>query len=403
MILNRFTKPLLIMVMVLGLTVSGTSWASDDQITDPNFDPIVTNPTYIYGQGPVVAIDEAHNNFHTKDGRFLKFAELLTNDGYQVESNTQTFTGANLERIDILVIANALHISNVGYENWNGEIGDAFETAEIKALDTWVKGGGSLMLIADHYPFPKAAEKLGWNFGFIFSNGYCLAGETEDAQHNMITFTTDNNTLSNSSIVMGRNFSEAVSKVVSFTGQAFWLKYESTADKLMILPEGTLSLYPTEADGFTLTTQVLNSSGMLQGAALELEQGRVAVFGEAEMFSAQISTTDPYFKQGMNNAEATENLQFTLNILHWLSMDDIDDDGVTDEEDTCSDTPEGESVDANGCADCQKDTDGDGVTDDKDQCSYTPAGEVVGSDGCIYVDIDEGDDSCFIQTINFKN
>jgi len=367
MILNRFTKPLLIM-MVLGLIVSGYSWASDAQIADPDFTPTVTNPTYESGQGPVVAIDEAHNNFHTKDGRFQTFAELLTNDGYQVVSNTATFTEANLAGIDILVIANALHISNVGYENWNGQIRAAFETSEIDALETWVKGGGSLMLMADHYPFPKAAENLGLRFGFIFSNGYCfransplLIGQSDDL-HNMIEFTIDDDTLSTSSIVQGRSLSETVSKAVSFTGQAFWLAPGSTAKKLMTLRMGTLSLYPTEADGFTLTTPVLHNGGMLQGATLELEQGRIAVFGEAGMFSAQLSATEPVFKQGMNNENATENLQFALNVAHWLSKlisDDADGDGVTDKNDLCSDTPEGVSVDADGCSSIQK------ILDDK--------------------------------------
>ena len=46
------------------------------------------------------------------------------------------------------------------------------------------------------------------------------------------------------------------------------------------------------------------------------------------------------------------------------SQKDTDGDGVTDDLDTCSDSPEGSTVDANGSLDSQKDTDGDGVTDD---------------------------------------
>jgi len=58
---------------------------------------------------------------------------------------------------------------------------------------------------------------------------------------------------------------------------------------------------------------------MLQGATLELGEGRIAMFGESGMFSAQLSATTSVFKQGMNNAEALDNLQFTLNVVHWLS------------------------------------------------------------------------------------
>ena len=61
---------------------------------------------------------------------------------------------------------------------------------------------------------------------------------------------------------------------------------------------------------------------------------------------------------------------------------DTDSDGVTDDIDTCPDTPTGETVDANGCSDSQKDTDGDGVADDVDTCPDTPTGEAVDATGC---------------------
>ncbi len=61
---------------------------------------------------------------------------------------------------------------------------------------------------------------------------------------------------------------------------------------------------------------------------------------------------------------------------------DSDGDGVTDDLDLCADTPANEQVDDDGCADSQKDTDGDGVTDDLDLCADTPAFEEVDEDGC---------------------
>jgi len=65
-----------------------------------------------------------------------------------------------------------------------------------------------------------------------------------------------------------------------------------------------------------------------------------------------------------------------------ISTFDTDGDGVTDDVDQCPSTPNGETVDANGCSDSQKDTDGDGVTDDLDQCPNTPTGETVDANGC---------------------
>ena len=61
---------------------------------------------------------------------------------------------------------------------------------------------------------------------------------------------------------------------------------------------------------------------------------------------------------------------------------DTDNDGVTNDKDTCPNTPSGESVNSSGCSTSQLDTDNDGVTDDKDTCPNTPSGETVDSDGC---------------------
>ena len=45
----------------------------------------------------------------------------------------------------------------------------------MKAVRDWVKGGGSLLLIADHMPFPGAAGTLASAFGVRFrASGYSL-------------------------------------------------------------------------------------------------------------------------------------------------------------------------------------------------------------------------------------
>ncbi|MBU1169322.1 MAG: thrombospondin type 3 repeat-containing protein [Proteobacteria bacterium] len=63
---------------------------------------------------------------------------------------------------------------------------------------------------------------------------------------------------------------------------------------------------------------------------------------------------------------------------------DTDGDGVNDSVDTCASTPTGETVDASGCSDSQKDRDGDGVMDNVDTCPATPAGDAVKNTGCSY-------------------
>ena len=46
--------------------------------------------------------------------------------------------------------------------------------------------------------------------------------------------------------------------------------------------------------------------------------GRLAVFGEAGMFTAQLAG-DNKRKMGMTAPGAEENYQFLLNVMHWLT------------------------------------------------------------------------------------
>ena len=56
-----------------------------------------------------------------------------------------------------------------------------------------------------------------------------------------------------------------------------------------------------------------------KGALLEVGKGRMAVFGEAGMFTAQIVTEDnETWKMGMNADTALQNQQLLLNIMRWL-------------------------------------------------------------------------------------
>lgn len=57
--------------------------------------------------------------------------------------------------------------------------------------------------------------------------------------------------------------------------------------------------------------------GVAALVAVALGAGRVAAFGEAAMFLAQVgSYGEP---MGMNDPEADRNYQFVLNVVRWLS------------------------------------------------------------------------------------
>jgi len=50
---------------------------------------------------------------------------------------------------------------------------------------------------------------------------------------------------------------------------------------------------------------------------LQYGKGRVVIFGEAAMFTAQLQGPDRR-PMGMNQPTAKQNPQFLLNVIHWL-------------------------------------------------------------------------------------
>lgn len=77
---------------------------------------------------------------------------------------------------------------------------------------------------------------------------------------------------------------------------------------------------PIEACEFDESTPRVSTSGLIQGGVLQRGEGRVAVFGEAAMFTAQTSIHDGEVRKvGMNHPSAPENAQFVLNVVRWLS------------------------------------------------------------------------------------
>jgi hypothetical protein len=287
------------------------------QFADPDFDTSVERPAYTDG-GPTVVIDEAHKNFHTLDGRYAPFANLLRNDGYTVQGGRSTFEPATLTDVDVLVIANA------GSANGGPTSEPAFTDRECDVIQDWVRSGGSLLLIADHTPFGTAAENLGSRFGVDMGKGWVFEGSVaDDSLTTELMFSAENGLLGDHPIVRGRSADEAVTRVRSFAGQSLGVPNDATV--LMRLGKTT-----REAASNAALQDVANSvagaradpvGGRAQGLAFAFGDGRVVVLGEASMLSAQVAILgDPprEFKAGMN-VPGADNPQFALNVLRWLS------------------------------------------------------------------------------------
>lgn len=304
------TERAITMAWAAALLLALPSTAAGQQVPDTNFRPMVSEAAFRPGSGPMVAIDEGHHNFHTRTERFAPFAGLLARDGFQLGSLSSPISAGSLEGVQILVIANPLDADNV--TRWTLPTPSAYTAAEITALYDWVAGGGRLLLIADHMPFGGAAQALAARFGVQFVNGFVL-----DSAHTsgLIRFRRSDGSLM---AVPARDGlpNVAIDSVTSFTGQGFRL--EGPGIPLLRIPAGWQQFVPTEAWQFPAGTPQHPAAGLLQGALLVVGKGRLAVFGEAAMFTAQLAGPDR-IPAGFNHPEAPQNAAFVLGVLHWLA------------------------------------------------------------------------------------
>ncbi|WP_332677220.1 DUF4350 domain-containing protein [Brevundimonas sp.] len=301
---------------LIALAVAAPAVAQQ-QMTDPDFHPTVARPAFA-ADGPVVVIDGAHNNFHTVDGRYAPFVALLRADGYQVRGGIAPFDAGGLEGAGVLVIANA----------GPADGGSPFTASEIEAVERWVRGGGRLLLIADHAPFGTAAEALAARFGVKMGKGYAFAMTGEADLTTNLTYPAE--AFGDHPIITGRNADERVTSVTAFTGQSL----QGPEGSVILLPMTvgareardlpTLQALAERLEGGAAREAALAELSTpalpAQGLAFAHGEGRVVVLGEAGMLSAQVvrySDGQPDRRFGMNMAPG--NAQFGLNILHWLT------------------------------------------------------------------------------------
>jgi hypothetical protein len=293
-------------VFAIALFIS-SPLANAQQIADPHFVPAVAKPAYVFSH-PKILFDEAHNNFHTAVGRYKPFSDLVRQDGYLLTSNKEKLSSQLLKDFDVLIIANAL-----GAENMNAPeaSNSAFTREECDAVYEWISNGGSLFLIADHYPMGGAASDLAARFSVLLGNGVTGDRSNHDAgtDRSWLVFSRENKLLGKHPIMNGRNKSERISKVVTFTGES--VKGPETAVPLLKLSPSAFDRLPPD---FEKDRPV---GGLAQAIAVSLSKGRVVILGEAAMLSAQLGGRNlkPF---GMNRP-GSDDKQFALNVVHWLT------------------------------------------------------------------------------------
>ncbi len=300
------SRRLLPSTLAVALALAAAAPAPAQQVADPNFDTKVAKPAYAK-KGPRVLFDEAHHNFHTAAGRYKPFADLITSDGYRVTPNTRKFTRELLKGYDLLVISNALGAAAM---NTPEASNPAFTDEECDAVRDWVRGGGALLLIADHAPIGAANANLGKRFGVEMSNAHTIDPQNttpEGDNPGFIVYTRERG-LGDHAITKGRNAAERVNKIIAFTGQS--LKGPSDAVAFMRLSD-------TARDVDRNSGRSISAAGRAQGLAMKPGKGRVVVLAEAAMLSAQLAGPNKAFF-GMNRP-GTDNRRLALNLVHWLS------------------------------------------------------------------------------------
>ena len=311
-----FSFASVVLVAVTAVSLVHGQQGTEGQFADPDFKPVVAKPAYV-SDHPVIALDEAHENFHTAAGRYKPFVDLLQADGYRVVPGTEPFTARGLSNGRVLVIANA-----IGKQFKPVDPPSAFTDAECDAVRDWVKTGGSLLLIADHTPVGATAAALAGRFGVEMGKGYAWTPDATTREPSpTIAYTRDSGLSKDHPITRG------VQRVVAFTGQSLSIPPGATALLTFADPSYESSPASSEADlaafrsGQPVAARKI--TGRAQGIAFEFGKGRVVMTGEAAMFSAQVIRYTEQgkpveFKMGMN-VPGNDNRTFLLNIMHWLT------------------------------------------------------------------------------------
>jgi hypothetical protein len=290
-------------LLVIVIVVS----AQSQEVVDPHFNSSVASPAYSKNY-PRVLFDEAHNNSQTAAGLYKPFANLIFSDGYQLVVNRKPLNKLSLATFKILIIADALGAEDADEE---GADRPAFTEEEADAVRDWVRGGGSLLFIADAAPHGSAAEILAKRFEVDMSKGLTVdpVAEKESKNPGWIVYSRENNLLVDHPITKGRNDSERVNRVMTFAGQS--LKGPNGSEPFLKLADTATDRFPGGPPKDSA------AAGRSQAVAIRLGKGRVVVLGESSMLSAQMTGSDNQLF-GMNLPNI-DNKQLALNIMHWLS------------------------------------------------------------------------------------
>ncbi len=273
-----------------------------------------------------VMLDEAHHNIMaTASGGYRPLVRLLTEAEFDVTPNTLPFNLERLSKTDVLVIANP----NGADER--APVDDraisAFTDPEIETVEEWVRSGGGLLLVTDHYPTGVAARRLAERFGVKLSGGW-----TDDPAHRWalagygqifgyLVFSLENGLLTDHPITRGRYEWEQIEGIATITGGS--MEGPAGSVSLLRLSPTAVDWIPSSAPRANSNTTPqaqardfnpcpscdrISAAGRSQGIAFVFGRGRVVIIGE-------MGVLVDYSVPGMQNR------QFALNTVRWLARE----------------------------------------------------------------------------------
>jgi hypothetical protein len=308
----------LVLAMAAALGAFGSPAGGQQRVAD--YAPPAFQPRFA-ANGPVVAIDAGHRELHTLDGTYAPLGRLLRADGMHVQALAAApLSQAALQGVDVLVVSNARPPGEA--EDLVGRDVQAFTDAEGAALDSWVARGGSLLLVADHYPFGGYAQALSARFGVRMGGGYAA-----DAEHANPDAGDEGQILYRRATGgLGEHWITApLQTVQSFTGQALSSGQGTCLLQLGEHAQRFQAVATRHGDDVNVELKPAGSArGWCQAVAAAHGRGRVVVLAEAAMLTAQLDREGKPF--GMQLPGDDDEL-FALQVVRWLAHADARDAG----------------------------------------------------------------------------
>ena len=304
--------------LIAGGTTLGSEGAEAQQVNDTEFRFVNPAPACGFGEGARLCVDEGHNNQIVIGGRYDPFFSILAADGYRVE-RLASLEGLGSSSCDALIIANAQASENVGEASWAYPHPSAFSREEISRVALWVRRGGNLLLIADHAPFAGGSADMGYVLGVAMNDVWAYntpRGMTPEV------FRIADGTVQHHSITEGRNPTERIDSIATWVAHPF-AAAEGTEPVLVFGPQATS--YVMIGEMGQLLEEIpeddwprFRIGGFLLAAAKHWGEGRIVVLGDGSMCTAQLYGVrrEPL---GMNNPAGSQNAQFCLNSIRWLT------------------------------------------------------------------------------------